>query len=519
MINMSTNTIVIFNIFIFLLGCGEVNVAQHDDAKVKTDEKAEIISDSKDAALDSDTLKFDELQFDLSTDNELPSDQMTALDDTGGEIIDPCAETPKPDGCPCDDSAECASLICGETFKGKECLPLCMGMTACPDGMECKLVPVGSDMVYVCVPFFVHLCQPCYTNNECQPDGMCMAFGNEGSFCISECSDEIKCPDGYVCDKSFCLPESGICACSEKAIKFSLSTDCYKENIFGKCKGKRVCTKQGLSPCDAEEASEEVCNGVDDNCDGNKDEGMPDCCVCGNGKCEEFPACGETLANCAVDCHACGNGKCEPAESPKDCPQDCCGWCGDAKCANYPKCTETKDTCPDDCAVNPCGDGNCDKGENPLNCPADCKKDACGNGVCEPDEDLNSATPCDEDCAASCGNCICEGTEDFISCPNDCGYCGDGTCSSCPSLNESIETCEKDCCKYGDFCFIDGSCYQKGTENPGNECEICDTNADKKKWTAKADNTICNADDNGCTKDDICINGFCVASIYLTRKV
>jgi hypothetical protein len=52
---MSTNTIVIFNIFIFLLGCGEVNVAQHDDAKVKTDEKAEIISDSKDAALDSDT--------------------------------------------------------------------------------------------------------------------------------------------------------------------------------------------------------------------------------------------------------------------------------------------------------------------------------------------------------------------------------------------------------------------------------------------------------------------------------
>jgi hypothetical protein len=98
-----------------------------------------------------------------------------------------------------------------------------------------------------------------------------------------------------------------------------------------------------------------------------------------------------------------------------------------------------------DCAGVPCGNGICEKGENPFLCPEDCKKFICGNNICEPGEDLNGSTPCVKDCGTACGNCICEGGESFDTCPVDCGYCGDGYCSPCVSLKETETTCNKDC--------------------------------------------------------------------------
>ena len=162
-------------------------------------------------------------------------------------------------------------------------------------------------------------------------------------------------------------------------------------------------------------------------------------CVCGNGKCDS--ACGETVATCSVDCAGCGDGICEPGEGPKTCAVDCCGACGDGICKGY-DCGENPTSCPLDCG-SACGNGKCDKGESPQTCAEDCKKQACGNGVCEPED--GGPVACPVDCGTACGNCTCDKGENFVNCPVDCGFCGDGVCSPCATLGETKDTCVQDC--------------------------------------------------------------------------
>jgi hypothetical protein len=182
-----------------------------------------------------------------------------------------------------------------------------------------------------------------------------------------------------------------------------------------------------------------VCDGFDNDCDGQKDEGLPDCCVCGNHKQEPF--CGESVVNCPADFTACGDGKCEPGESPLECPVDCCGSCGDGLCKGF-ACGEDVKTCPQDCDAV-CGNGKCEYGEGPASCVQDCKWDVCGNQVCEPGD--GGPTGCPEDCANACGDCTCDPDEDWQTCPIDCGYCGDRVCSKCPDRLEDETNCPQDC--------------------------------------------------------------------------
>ncbi|HII68933.1 TPA: S8 family serine peptidase [Candidatus Woesearchaeota archaeon] len=131
--------------------------------------------------------------------------------------------------------------------------------------------------------------------------------------------------------------------------------------------------------------AEDICDWVDNNCNGIIDE---DCAVCGDSECNNYEIC----KTCPLDCGQC----------PEDCGNNVCN--GD----------ETCNTCPDDCGTCPalavCGDDSCNGDETCASCPSDC-------GACPP-------TP-------ACGDGTCNGDETCNTCPSDCGICppvcGDGT--------------------------------------------------------------------------------------------
>ncbi len=148
---------------------------------------------------------------------------------------------------------------------------------------------------------FAHLCDPCTATAACNDDGssgnVCVNTGGDGSFCGVACDpgNAASCPDNYGCQTTtdpvlgavtLCRPVSGTCTCSVTAALAGLSTACSVTNALGTCSGTRTCGVSGLGKCTAPAATEEICNGLDDNCDGQTDEGLCIGNVCLGGQCD-----------------------------------------------------------------------------------------------------------------------------------------------------------------------------------------------------------------------------------------
>jgi hypothetical protein len=103
-----------------------------------------------------------------------------------------------------------------------------------------------------------------------------------GSFCGIGCAEDKDCKSGFTCkDISVpgvegtvkqCMPDSGECGCLPGWVSAGLATSCEKTNDFGTCKASRICTAEGLTPCAANLPSVEICDGADNDCDGESDE-------------------------------------------------------------------------------------------------------------------------------------------------------------------------------------------------------------------------------------------------------
>ncbi|HOI10228.1 MAG TPA: MopE-related protein, partial [Myxococcota bacterium] len=63
-------------------------------------------------------------------------------------------------------------------------------------------------------------------------------------------------------------PEDGVCECTGRFVDNGYLTACYRQNAFGTCRGTRTCD----APCDAPEPAAESCNLVDDDCNGKVDD-------------------------------------------------------------------------------------------------------------------------------------------------------------------------------------------------------------------------------------------------------
>jgi hypothetical protein len=246
-----------------LLGCGDAGLVETSSDVAMTD----LTPDTQDPA--------DFTQPDAAVQDIAPAD-----------LVQPSVCEPG-EGCfgeDCDTADDCLSLICTMHMGDKVCSKTCDSQ--CPTGWECTLVSSGGDGEYVCTSQFSHLCMPCETPEGCAGDGpnACVRYtqgDGSTSFCGGACDVETPCPSGYSCQEveattggmSYqCVNTAGACPCSKLAIESSLATTCEITNEHGACEGVRLCEDEGLSECSVSAPSEEICNGVDDDCNGLTDE-------------------------------------------------------------------------------------------------------------------------------------------------------------------------------------------------------------------------------------------------------
>ena len=238
----------------------------------------------------------------------LGADSLTAGSDTGdvGGVADPDGvEAPPPEdtggggttegpvtcedpdsggfGCPCATGEDCESGYCFSGKYGSICTKDCV--TDCPKGWQCKSIVQGPDVVYLCIPKAEFLCEGCTDDKECGGSSdMCIAIGTTGGrYCGFACNTDDDCPAEHHCELSEgtqgvsgrqCVPDTQSCVCPADMV--GTSQPCSLSNDFGTCYGDRTCQgASGWSPCTAVQPAVEICNGKDDDCDGDVDEGFP----------------------------------------------------------------------------------------------------------------------------------------------------------------------------------------------------------------------------------------------------
>lgn len=216
----------------------------------------------------------------------------------------------------CHTHDDCAGTgICLENYDHEMvCFPWCDSQDDCPEGYSC-LVPLEFEDG-ACFPNHPNQCRPCNEDEDCQPASFpapvsCLSWGGEGRFCTTECDveDPQSCPEQYVCKQvqdlggdpvQRCMPLPGeFCEC--QPYMNGSQTDCYKTNEIGSCTGVRQCAEGQLEQCSALSPSEEICDGVDNNCNGVVDENLtPPPCVLqfDSGACQIEKECLEGAWKC-----------------------------------------------------------------------------------------------------------------------------------------------------------------------------------------------------------------------------
>ena len=496
----SLNCLVLFVFsWFFICSCADGG-ADSEDVVVPPDSLDASVQDTIIGALDA---------RDTEGDADAPSPEDLMID-VGGDVGTVGCET----------NEDCPDGVCVPTKFGKQCSIPCL--EDCPLGWSCKPLPSGRDDTWVCMPDHITTCRPCETTADCQeagfqPGGICRSFGAmEGAFCATPCGDSIACLAGYECtpfegEGTYCLPADGSCECDSVSVDRQLSTSCELENDLGACPGVRICTADGLSECDAPIPSDELCDGVDQDCDGATDEGDPE----GGGECQVDGLegiCGAGTLHCDGGSLACVsdgvgaeeecNGQDDDCDGEVDekgatgcttyyldkdedqygvaSAQQClcapidfytaieAGDCDDLEAAANPGADEVCDGVDNDCdgLIDPPGipgtekyytddddDGYSDGLVSAFLCAATETHSTQLTGDCDDgDPDIHPAAP--EGCDGEDNDCdgVVDGTGSAVTCTTNCGFgvkaCVGGELLPCDAPPESLCTDYADCSEY-----------------------------------------------------------------------
>ncbi|HCF58267.1 MAG TPA: hypothetical protein DFS52_09785, partial [Myxococcales bacterium] len=186
------------------------------------------------------------------------------------------------EGEPCAADDQCETRMCaplpGET--DSTCRRACEA--GCKSEEVCTTLSVGAlgKLRAACVPERAGLCVTCEYDGDCPyPADACVKLGDRFA-CGRDCAFDQTCPEGYRCieaessagDKvAFqCVPASGSCACMPATV--GQKRPCERSNEHGTCTGVEECSEELVfTGCDAREPAPEVCNLIDDDCDGETD--------------------------------------------------------------------------------------------------------------------------------------------------------------------------------------------------------------------------------------------------------
>jgi hypothetical protein len=441
----------------------------------------------------------------------------------------------------CQSNTDCFSGWCIEHMGQKVCTISCQ--EECPPGWTCSQVTATDpDVTFICVSDFANLCRPCTGGTDCEgiagTEDACVSYGDEGAFCGGKCGPDKTCPWGFACQQvttvdgievEQCVAETGLCPCTTTAVELGLFTYCEVTTEYGTCQGKRVCTEEGLSDCDAPLPASEVCNGLDDDCNGlidelDQDTGTP---VCDDGNpctldvCDDAEGClyedlneGECLDGdaCTIGDH-CDSGTCigQPIQCDDGdvCTEDLCDGLGGCTTEfNTAGCDDG-----DPCTVNDtCSEGTCSGYTVDCECAIDAD--------CQPleDDDLCNGTLV---CNTSKLPHLCTiNPETVVTCPlpdpGSDAIClavscdpETGACSLVPD-HEGYACDDGDACTIGDTC-IEGVC-SPGVPQNCNDGNLCtDDTCEPDTGCVYADNTAPCNDGDFCTANDTCADGACVA--------
>ena len=391
---------------------------------------------------DAEAPRTDVAQDDLDGVTEDGDGSDAAPDATAPDASESCQAA----GESCQLDGECCSTLCNRDGAATgQCAQSCVSELDCAFGERCDALSSGAQ---VCIPAVT--CTACTSTADCEGRGTVCTDIGEGERCLIGCSADLDCPVAFECQPvrpgaSFCVPEAGGCSgCIDAdGDGYGIGDACVALDCDD--------TNRAISP-----AAAEVCDAIDNNCDGAVDEGLErNAC----GGCLVLPASpGDVCESCGTwQCDdkgelACTGGDSSLVNACGGCtelgaePGTACGTCGLWVCSEDQSSLECADAgLGEDLGCGTCATGTvaCDDGvaqcvgdlgEAALNACGGCAILAeepgtpcgeCSTAVYECGPDRN-AVQCSEPDGAGARN-ACGGCDVLDAAPGDaCGECGDG---------------------------------------------------------------------------------------------